>query len=323
MTEGPTTSPLVSVVIPTHNRAAMVERAVGSALAQTYPAIEVVVVDDASTDETRDRLSRFPAIRVVHLERNVGGGAARNIGIQESAGEFVAFLDSDDEWMPEKIAMQVEVMTSSAEIGAVYCRHLGHDAQISRRWEVHDTLHRGFVHPILLGGWSPRTVSLFLVRRQSLNSVGGFDESLMGFQDTDLWLRMSAEWQFEAVDEALTIVHMHLGDRLTTNPDVRAQALDTFLRKWGPAMEGVMGSKGLAAYRRTNMSVALGSRVLKDVADGKRGQAIGNLFRYFRTAGLSNLNQAAGLVAACVGGLKLHSALKTLKSRAGSVDIGS
>jgi len=314
--------PLVSVVIPTHNRETLVERAVRSALAQTYPRIEVVVIDDASSDGTVDRLSQFASIRVIRLERNLGGAGARNVGIRETGGELVAFLDSDDEWLPNKTSRQVERFNSSNEIGAVYCQHFACDALTARRWEVRDPIHRGYVHSNLLTGWCPRTLSLFMVRREALDAVGGFDESLAGFQDTDLWLRMSTSWQFDAVDEPLTVVYRHLGERLTSNPDARARALDIFLAKWGGPMRAMMGKEGLRAYYRTNMSVALGSRVLEDLSIRNRKGAIRDLVRYFKVAGFSNPRQAAGLVVACLGGLRLHAALKTLGGGSGKVEVG-
>lgn len=298
--------PLVSVVIPTHNRSALVRRALDSALNQDYPKLEIIVVDDGSKDDTAEVLAQYEDVSVIRLDSNQGGAAARNHGIRAASGELVAFLDSDDEWLPSKTRLQVEKILSHDDIGAVYSRHFSHDDATGHRVERHPPLYRGDIRRDLLGGRCPRTVSLFLVRKSALEDASGFDEALAGFQDTDLWIRLSEDWKFEAVDEALTIVHEHAGPRVTTDPSVRDQALASFLGKWGDEMVAVMGASGLAKYRRRQMAVAQGALVQAEVAAGRRRQAFVELGRYFRGAGLSKPSQGAGLLVACVFGIRLH-----------------
>ena len=300
----------MSVVIPTYNRAQMVPRAVRSVLAQDYPDLEVIVVDDGSTDDTADVIDDFATVRYIRLGQNRGGAAARNAGVEAGRGEFVAFLDSDDEWLPTKTSRQVQLMLKSPSTGAVYCRHFAHDDATDTRSQRFPPLYTGSIRPQLLSGKCPPTVSLFLVRRDALEEVGGFDESLAGFQDTDLWIRLSENWEFDAVDEALVVIHRHSGARVTTDLAARKRALDSFFEKWGAQMEGVMGSTGIAVYRRRNMAVAHGALVLSLVESGNRSQAFQALGRYFRAAGLSNLPQAAGLVLACLLGTTVHARLR-------------
>lgn len=303
-------SPLVSVVIPTHNRRHLIGRAIASALSQDYDNLEIIVIDDGSTDGTAELMAGYESIRYIRFDSNRGGAAARNHGIGVAQGDMVAFLDSDDEWLPAKIGKQVDRMLASPRTAAVYCRHFSHFEATGRRYEEFPPLYRGAIRSQLLAGRCPRTVSLFLVRRDALLAVQGFDENLAGFQDTDLWIRISERWEFDAVDEALAIVHEHPGERVTTDPAVRARALDSFLGKWGDAMEEQMGAGGLADYRRRHVAVAQGALVLRTIAEGRRRQAVPELVRYFRDAGWSNPRQGIGLIVALVGGMRAHNSLK-------------
>jgi glycosyltransferase involved in cell wall biosynthesis len=125
--------PLVSVIIPTYNRAGLLPRALASARNQTYPNIEILVVDDASTDNTRDLVAAIPDPRVRYFrhERNRGGGAARNTGFEQARGDYIALLDSDDEWMPAKLQAQIPAMVrSDAQLG--YCQAIHMDPAGSR-----------------------------------------------------------------------------------------------------------------------------------------------------------------------------------------------
>lgn len=304
--------PVVSVVIPTYNRAHLVSRAIRSALAQDYPALEVIVVDDGSTDNTHEVLSRFDSIRSIRFEINRGGAIARNAGIEAANGQFVAFLDSDDEWLPEKTRRQMDLLLGSHGTGAVYCRHFAHDDASGTRVETFPTLYRDSIREALFSGECPHTVSLFLVRREALMDAGGFDPSLAGFQDTDLWIRLSERWDFDAVDEALVVVHSHSGVRVTTDPQARERALDAFFDKWREPMTQSMGAAGIAAYRRRNMAVAQGAHVLSLVETGKRARAWRELFAYLQIAGVSNPAQAGGLILACLFGTRIHSRLRVM-----------
>lgn len=117
-------SNLVSVVIPTHNRADLLPRAINSVLKQTYTNIEVIIVSDGSTDNTRDVVDSFikndDRVKFIEYTPSKGGNVARNKGIEASTGEYIAFLDDDDEWLLEKLKKQVEIIESDKEIGLVY-----------------------------------------------------------------------------------------------------------------------------------------------------------------------------------------------------------
>jgi glycosyltransferase involved in cell wall biosynthesis len=120
-------NPSVSVIIPTYNRAHLVLRAIQSVLSQTFADFELIVVDDGSVDNRREAVARFddPRIQYIRLERNRGLGAARNVDTDAARGEYIAFLDSDDEWLESKLAEQLEqARHSSSGFGVFYCQHL-------------------------------------------------------------------------------------------------------------------------------------------------------------------------------------------------------
>lgn len=133
---------------------------------------------------------------------------------------------------------------------------------------------------------------------------------LPGFQDTDLWVRMSELWQFDAIADHLVVIHEHGGARVTTDVDARRQALDAFLDRWGTAMEKEVGRSGLETFRRRNLAVAHGADVLRQVGSGHRLRAIHSFLRYLAVAKLSNRRQLAGLVIALTFGSRIHTAAK-------------
>ena len=171
MTEGP----LVSVIIPSHNRAVLLPRAVESVLAQTYSNLEVIIVDDASSDSTpavmADLVKRDPRVRYFRHETNRYASAARNTGIASARGELIAFLDDDDEWLPEKLAKQVPVMLSaSPEVGMVYCWMDYYDGRGNIVSETHPTL-KGWVFGQMLDRPRIGGCPTLLVRREVVEVV--------------------------------------------------------------------------------------------------------------------------------------------------------
>jgi hypothetical protein len=273
--------------------------------------MEILVVDDGSTDETESVVRGFPGVKYLKMTENGGGGAARNLGVSRSQSDFVAFLDSDDEWMPEKTAKQVAVLDRDPGLGAVYSRHFGYDDGSGVRVEQHPPLYRGNIRNVLLTGRCPKTVSLFMLRREAFAGVGGFDEALTAFQDTDLWLRMCGAWAFEAIDEALVVVHEHPGPRVTTSLQPRREGLDRFLEKWGDEMTEAMGAEGLDRFRRRHLAVSLGSEVLRLLDAGERRLAWVAAQRYFSEVRLANRPQALGLLIGLLFGAETHRRWRT------------
>ncbi len=273
--------PEVTVVIPTHNRAHLVGRAITSALAQTLADFEVIVVDDGSTDETAEvvRSLADPRLRLVQLSRKAGDCRARNAGIQGALGELVAFLDDDDEWLPQKLARQVARLRAEPDPLAtvVYCRCVRHDDATGRSGPVPGPVYEGDVFERLLLGWGPVTSSAVMVRRPALLRAGGFDAAFLTAGDHDLWLRLAqASNHFVAVDELLVVKHENFGPQLWTDPDARARDFATGTRRWGPVIASRLGR---AAYRQWKVGGSAGiqwahfMRVRHAVASGHRRAA--------------------------------------------------
>jgi len=185
--------PLVTVIIPTFNRASIVGRAIRSVLGQTYPNWELFVVDDASTDGTEREVRRYSDERIKYIrhQQNQRVSAARNTGIRSARGEYVSFLDDDDEWLPEKLAKEVEVFRhSDPEVGLVYTGKTVYDEH-GRVLQVRMPKLSGWVYDAMLDEHFIGSPSRVTVKKQVLDRVAGFDETFVNCQDYDLWLRVA------------------------------------------------------------------------------------------------------------------------------------
>ena len=221
--------PRVSVVIPVFNRAQAVERAIASVLAQTCQDFEIIVVDDGSTDTTISVVKAMtdPRIRLIRHEMNRGGGAARNTGYRAGSAPFVAFLDSDDEWLPTKLERQLEVFERGDDrLGLVYtgADRIYPDGTAKRYIPRRDAdLARTLLTENVIG-----ETSLGMVRRSALDAIDGFDESLPAAQDMDLWLRLCERFRAKLVPEALVRVNKANQGRITVNPVSTTTGRDRF-----------------------------------------------------------------------------------------------
>ncbi|MGB9615795.1 MAG: glycosyltransferase family A protein [Desulfomonilaceae bacterium] len=204
----------MSVVIPTYNRGDVVRRAIDSVLQQDFKEFEVIVVDDGSTDNTYDVLEAYKRrIRCVFQE-HAGVSAARNRGIRSANGELIAFLDSDDEWLPSKLTRQVERHSR----GKTY--FICHTDEIWMRQGR--PVPQKAIHRKQGGHFFERALERCLISPSSammssslLEKVGGFDENLPAAEDYDLWLRVTAFHEVDFVPEALVIKHGGRSDQLS------------------------------------------------------------------------------------------------------------
>ncbi|MEO8260084.1 MAG: glycosyltransferase family 2 protein [Acidobacteriota bacterium] len=225
-------APTVSVVIPAFNRAATVCPAIASVLAQTFQDFEIIVVDDGSTDATPAVVEALadPRITLIRHARNRGASAARNTGIAVSRGPYIAFLDSDDEWLPAKLERQLDVFGRASPrvglvAGGVECffadgtvsRHIPHRfADLPRA-----LLTKNVVGPTSVG----------MVRRGALQAAGGFDESLPASQDRDLWVRICQRFEADFVPDVLARLAME-GVRISSDIVATTRARELFGRKY-------------------------------------------------------------------------------------------
>ncbi len=233
-------APSVSVVLPTHNRASLLPRSVHSVLNQSYKDIELIVVNDCSKDSSLEVLAAIqdPRMKVVCLAVNSGPAAARNAGIKASVGRFVAFQDSDAEWLPGKLERQVNLLERSIaenlNTAAVYSR-FAVSAKSKRRIVPPDSADvlRGDIYRRVIEENVVDTPAL-LVRRDLLDTVGFFDETLDYLEDWDLVLRLSQKYSFAFLDE-VTLVSYDSPD--SVNKRVSPESARKILENYFPSFQ--------------------------------------------------------------------------------------
>jgi len=238
--------PLVTAIIITYNRPGLVRRAVQSVLAQGYEPLEIIVVEDGSDSGVKAWLNEnghSEKVRYVRHDRNRGLAAARNTGLRLARGEYVSYLDDDDEWLPEKIWKQVEFAERQDDGYDVICCGIqlvdlhGETTRIPR-------MSGRIRSQIGLEGLDviPDNCGLFL--RKSLIKISGYDDSIRSHTEYGLWMRM-AKWDLKAchVDEHLVTVHRDHTRMMTTDYEMRAECTDLFLKKWAPEWDRWFGAE--------------------------------------------------------------------------------
>lgn len=212
----PDSKPLVSVIIPTFNRGWILAEALSSVTAQDYPRLEILVVDDGSTDDTREKLQPFLDRVTVMRQSNKGVSAARNLGLRYCSGDLVAFLDSDDLWTSDKVSCQVDFFRHNpqAEIcqtEEIWIRRGKRVNPKNKHRKPSGMIFEPSLHLCLV---SPSAV---MMRRTLFNEVGLFDEGLPACEDYDLWLRISARIPVYLIDRPCTIKRGGHEDQLSGN----------------------------------------------------------------------------------------------------------
>lgn len=203
----------VSVIIPTYNRAHLIERSIRSVLNQTYKEFELLIIDDGSTDSTKEIVESIKdnRIRYIRCEENGGAAKARNRGIAEAKCDYIAFQDSDDEWYADKLEKQMKVMLeSSKDTGLVYCEYyysgLNGLNGISPSREIPLEQKRGYIFPQLLAG-NMIGAPTMLVKRECFDKTGVFNENFSCMEDYELVLRIARNYRIEFVPEVLMKVY--------------------------------------------------------------------------------------------------------------------
>ncbi len=295
-----TEPPLVSVVIPAFNVAWCVEKAIDSALAQTHPAVEVIVVDDGSSDDTPRVLASY-GDRIRGLQQPNGGMSnARNAGIRAAQGEYIAFLDADDWWLPEKLERQLQLMLADPTLGFTSAAALVVDdkGNVLNHWNCPgiegNQLEYLFQHHAAVAGGC----SSVMMRKNLFDQVALFDETLHGFEDPDLWIRLSAVTGYSCVNEPMVMVLRREGSVSRNLRSMRAAAIRSMHKNrhllppekqgafWRNCLAGVYADYAMGAFRAGKRGAALrdalhtlalaplqrgrfGLGLLKDLALGK------------------------------------------------------
>ena len=227
---------MISVVITCYNYGKYIVNCIKSVLDQTYKNYEIVVVDDGSTDNTADAMKGFSSLPNLKYiwQSNSGQAHAKNVGIMNSSGDFIAFLDADDRWCPEKLALQMKCF-DGPDVGVVYCRAKYLDENDHEfAYEMADYYlqpRRGKVTNWLLFD-NFAQFSSTVVRKECLDRFGTFDESLKMGIDWDLWLRISTAYKFDYVDDQLFYYRMGHSGQMSKNLEERQRCSDRILERF-------------------------------------------------------------------------------------------
>ena len=297
--------PLVSVVIPAFNAASCIRRALDSVLAQTWERYEIIVVDDGSTDNSSEVLARYGKQLNVVCQANGGPSVARNRGLMEARGRYVAFLDADDYWLPEKLERQVALLDARPEVG--FCSTatavVDPEGKHVRDWPCcHEEplLETLFMRSSAVSG----STSGVLARRAVLLEAGGFDERLRGFEDPDLWIRLAARTAYACIPLALTVVVRTPNSVSGNLAAMCAATLASFAKNRALLPPNKRGS-----YWRAACAGALADYAKGAYRSGQRTQALAWLLQALRRSPLQRGRLLVSLLLAMLNGARLDGAL--------------
>ncbi len=272
---------LVSVVIPTYNRGNLIERSVKSVLKQTYKNLEVIVVDDASTDHTGAVVNgiKDPRIRYIRMENNGGASRARNVGMKASRGRYVAFNDSDDEWLPTKLEKQMKLMHQSEKenVGCVYCKMTRYFNEIPalKEPQIIPDLERIGENAIgdlfyFMQGCMFISTQMLLLKKEVIEEAGYFNEELKNLEDWEFLLRIAQKCKFTLIQESLVNVYVQK-DRLTLNVEGLIDTVRYVIRLYNLDKTNVKAyewliMKGLVDYmKKSSLSDGYKKMIVADI----------------------------------------------------------
>lgn len=292
-------APCVSVVIPAYNAAWCVGRAIDSVLAQSFRDFELIVVDDGSTDGTATLLAAYGAALRVVTQANGGMSSARNAGIRAATGRYIAFLDADDRWLPDKLARQVALLEARPELAfcAAVASFEDPEGRCVGEWRGASGATAGISEVFAHHGAVAGGASAVLARQALVMELGGFDETLAGAEDTDLWIRLAGRGGFACLAEPLVVVLRRPGSVSSNRETMRRGAL-AMTRKnrrllpagqrhafWRKTYAGLLCDYAKWAYR-----------------DGRQGAAIRDLAMALCLSPIGRGRLALGLLAAILRG---------------------
>ncbi len=227
---------LISVIMPTYKRPyKMISRAIQSIINQTYKNFELIIVDDSPHSyENRYNVKKEiesigdERIKYIQHEKNMGACAARNTGIKSAEGEYIAFLDDDDEWLPRKLELQYKKITET-DAGLVYCLSntiKQNKDNITSKKLRKSKMSTGWIYEELIFGNFIGSTSFVLIKKLVFDNCGYFNENLKSAQDAELWLRIAKKYKIEVIAIPLVNYYIHEGERISSNPSNKIQGLE-------------------------------------------------------------------------------------------------
>lgn len=275
-------NPLISVVLPTHNRGNMIDQVIMSVLNQTYEPIELLVVDDGSTDDTTQKVKDFEndSITYIKLDENKGPNFARNVGLNQADGNFISFIDSDVIILPEKLSKQLNVLLNADDkVGIVHCGHF-------RNYYGYLIPNRkylsGHIFNDLIMGKEKVITSSMLIKRDCFDTAGQWDEELPSFNEFDLTLRFAKHFRFDVVPEPLFYEIDHVHHRITSDIAARREGIKRILEKWGDDMTNINGADSQDLFEREKLRDAYHKNARQHIRNNKRINAASAYWNYLR-----------------------------------------
>jgi glycosyltransferase involved in cell wall biosynthesis len=249
--------PEVSVIIPAYNSANYLKDALDSVLGQTFKDFEVLVIDDGSTDET-ERLMRHYRSRVRYIQqRNCGVSMARNRGIEESRGRYLAFLDADDKWYPSKLERQIKALRGRRDYRVCYSAFAVVDSDLVLISAVHNQRQGSALEDLLTRGNSVGTPSTVLCERSLFASAGNFDPALSQCADWEMWIRLASHTDFLYLDEPLVMYRQHNNNMSRSAPLLERDSLMVLEKGYAlPNLPQSLRARRRAAFARNYMVLA-------------------------------------------------------------------
>ena len=259
--------PLISVIIPVYNSEKTIRETLEAVLKQTFSDFEVIVINDGSKDSTLEIISSIQDSRLkVFSYPNSGISPSRNRGFFHASGEFIAFLDHDDLWTPDKLESQLRALQENSQAAVAYSWTDLIDESSRFRGECSRTNVNGNAHAKLLSANFLHTASNPLIRKEALIQVGGFDESVFGPEDWDLFLRLAAHYHFVAVPHAQVLFRVTAGSASTNVSRQEAESLKVIERAFNQAPESL---QHLKKYSLSNLYMYLTFKAL-EVPSGRQ-----------------------------------------------------
>jgi len=310
----------VSVVIPTYNRADMLPDAINSVADQTVQPKELIIVDDGSSDETEQVVGGIGYDRISYHkhDKNRGFGAARNTGNEIATGDYIAFLDSDDEWKPKKIEKQVSKLEDSSDEHRVcYCKRITKNVAQNKVYMTPskglnaNNIYEGDVTKEIMMGWAP-TPSSIMFERKLLKDVNELKMKYKDYIDHDFMLRLSMVSKFNAVKEPLLIRKIHGGYQLGVDPEWKYEGLKEFLNTWGNQMNRTIGEEKTRKFVKRGLSRVYREKTIRARTNRNTVEALRFLAKYIGVSSTEDIVSICGLTGLLIVGEKKYEKIKNV-----------